>query len=314
MNATATPPSRIFGCDVGKNEIVVFDGARLRRIANRPEALAAFVRPLDRDCLIVCEATGGYELTLLAAALDAGVPAHHADARKVKAFIRSFGTLGKTDAIDARALARYGRERQRDLPRWHAPDPLRLRLQTLTLFRRDLVADRTAYVNRRQAPGAEPVAPYLDDLIADFERQIDGVEAETRALIAQCEPLAKSVAILRQIPGLGANTAVALIALMPELGALSRKKIAALAGLAPHPRQSGAVDAYRPLRGGRPEVRRTLFMAALAARRHNPALRPFFERLVQNGKKPIVAIAAVMRKLVVIANAKLRDGLKPQLS
>src|ERR1700677_921187 len=147
MDTTTAPPSHIFGCDVGKNEIVVFDGARLRRIANPPEALAAFVRALDRDCLVVCEATGGYELALLAAMLAAGVPAHRADARKVKAFIRSYGILGKTDGIDAKALTRYGTERRALLPLWRARDEERVRLQGLVLARHDLVRDRVAYEN-----------------------------------------------------------------------------------------------------------------------------------------------------------------------
>ena len=130
-------------------------------------------------------------------------------------------------------------------------------------------------------------------------------------MTAQCEPIAHAVKTLVAIKGVGAKTAAALIALMPELGALGRKQAAALAGLAPHPQQSGERDAYRRTRGGRSEVRKALFMAALSARKHNPTLKPFFERLIRAGKKPMVAIVAIMRKLIVIANAKLRPP-KPQ--
>ena len=105
-----------------------------------------------------------------------------------------------------------------------------------------------------------------------------------------------------------AATAAALIALMPELGRLNRRKAAALAGLAPHPRQSGATDAYRSTKGGRPEVKRVLFMAALSAAKHNTDLRLFYKKLIANGKKPLVALTAVMRKLVVICNAMLRQS------
>ena len=101
---------------------------------------------------------------------------------------------------------------------------------------------------------------------------------------------------------------------MPELGSLDRRKAAALAGLAPHPKQSGDTEGYRRTRGGRPEVKRILFMAALSARKHNPNLKAFYERLVQAGKKPLVAITAIMRKLVVIANAKLKTANALQLS
>ena len=158
MSPPATP-SRFIGCDVGKTTIVAFDTAsgRTYTIANEPQALFDFAASLDPTCFVVCEATGGYERDLLAALLADGVPAHRADARKVKAFIRSFGTLGKSDAIDASALARYGRDRYAELPLWSAREPERLRLQALVLARRDLVKDRLAYANRRAAPAAEPV-------------------------------------------------------------------------------------------------------------------------------------------------------------
>lgn len=316
MDPAATPVSRFFGCDVGKSAIVVFDAEsrRSRSIANEPQALSVFASELDATCLVVCEATGGYEGALLAALLAAGVPVHRADARKVKAFIRSFGTLGKTDAIDAKALARYGKDRCAELPRWQARDRDRLRLQVLVLARRDMVKDRLAYANRRAAPGADPAHAHLDALLASFDAQIKAVEADIEILTAQCEPIAGAVKTLLAIPGVGAKTAAAIVALMPELGSLPRRKAAALAGLAPHPRQSGEADGYRRTRGGRPEVKRVLFMAALSARKHNPTLRAFYERLIQAGKKPLVAITAIMRKLIVIANAKLKLHTAQQLS
>jgi transposase len=308
--------SRALGCDVGKEEIVVFDSAskRIARVANRLETLTDFAASLDANCFVVCEATGGYELPLLTALLEAGVPAHRADARKVKAFIRSFGTLGKTDAIDARALARYAMERGRELPVWRARDELRLRLQAFVLARRDLVADRLAYRNRRDAPGAEPLRAHFDSLVGEFEARIEALDAEIRALTVSCQPIAAAVKALVAIPGLGLKTAAALIALLPELGTTTNKRIAALAGLAPHPDQSGSADRYRWVRGGRPEVKRSLFMAALSARKHNPTLKAFYERLVANGKKPIVAIVAIMRKLVTFANAVLRHQMALQVS
>jgi len=316
MSHAATPVSRFLGCDVGKTAVVVFDAmsGRSRAIANEPQALSEFVSGLEATCFVVCEATGGYEDALLTALIAAGVPAHRADARKVKAFIRSFGTLGKTDAIDAKALARYGQDRCAELPRWQARDRERLRLQALVLVRRDMVRDRLAYANRRAAPGAEPAHAYLDALLESLAAQIKAVEADITALTVRCEPVARAVQTLMAIKGVGEKTAAGLIALMPELGSLDRRQAAALAGLAPHPRQSGDTDAYRKTRGGRPEVKRLLFMAALAARKHNPTLKAFYQRLVQAGKKPLVAITAIMRKLVVIANAKLKATHSLQVS
>ena len=300
---TPNTPTRFIGCDVGKTLIVVCDSrdGSTRTLANTPEALAGFAARLDTTCLVVCEATGGYEDALLAALLAAGCPAHRADARKVKAFIRSFGTLGKSDSLDARALARYAQERHARLARWQAPDPQRERLQTLVLTRADLIAQRTACTNRLAAPGAEPVRACL-------VAQIQALEAAIAELVAGTTELTRAERVLRAIPGIGATTAAALIALMPELGRIDRRQAAALAGVAPHPNQSGGADAYRRTRGGRPEVKRTLFLAALTASRYNPALKDAYQRLRAAGKKPLVAITALMRRLVVIANARLRDA------
>jgi len=307
MDDTATVPTRFIGCDVGKAEIIVFDSAsgKTTSLPNRADALAAFAASLDPAALVVCEPTGGYEAALLDAMVAAGRAAHRADARKVKAFIRSLGILGKSDAIDAKALAQYGRERHDRLTRWQPREQHRDQLQLLVSMRRDLVRQRVAHRNRRQAPGAAPVAARLQRIIATLDAEIAGI----RALIDACDTLAQTVHTLTDIAGIGQTTAAQLTALMPELGSLNRKQAAALAGLAPHPKQSGTNNAYRRTRGGRPEVKHTLFMAALAAARHNPTLNTFYKRLISNGKKPIVALVAVMRKLITIANARLRDNL-----
>lgn len=303
------PPGHFIGCDVGKAGVVVFDSrdGQTKTIANQAMELGIFAAGLDDACLVVCEATGGHEATLLCAMVQAGIPVHRADARKVKAFIRSFGTLGKTDAIDARALARYGQERHARLPRWQAPDQTRDHLQALVLTRRDLVSERQACANRLAAPGAEIVRTYLDTLARCLSEQIHAIETAIDALITAHEPIRKAAKTLRAIAGIGAVTAAALIALMPELGQMNRRQAAALAGLAPHPNQSGATDAYRRTKGGRPEVKRVLFMAALVAARYNTTLKAFYQKLIAAGKKPIVAITAVMRKIIVICNAMLRQ-------
>jgi transposase len=310
MTPPSKPATRFIGCDVGKASIVVFDGrqGRGRTIPNDRDALTSFAAELDDTCLVVCEATGGHEAGLLAALVAAGRAAHRADARKVKAFIRSFGILGKTDAIDARALARYGQERHAELARWQPREAERDRLQTLVLTRGDLVAQRVACGNRLAAPGAEPVRRHLEAVLCCLDTQIAALEADVVALRRASAPLASAARTLRGIAGIGPVTACALIALMPELGHLTRREAAALAGLAPHPNQSGASDAYRRTKGGRPEVKRALFMAAMSAARHNHALRTFYQRLIANGKKPLVALTAVMRKIVVISNALLRHN------
>lgn len=314
MISSTTCYQRFLGCDVGKATIVVFDSRdqSLATLANTPAALAAFAAALDAASLVICEATGGYEAALLDALAGAGIAVHRADARKVKAFIRSFGTLGKTDAIDARALARYGAERQHRLPLWSPPAAARKTLQGLVLARQDLVQLRVDLRNRRAAPDlAAPVARALERLLDALDAEIETIEAALAELLRHHADLARAAQALQSIAGIGPTTAVSLLALMPELGTLGRRQAAALAGLAPHPRQSGSADGYRRTRGGRPQVRRALFMAALAARRHHPQLRAFYQRLRDNGKKPLVAITALMRKLIVIANATLRSSQNP---
>ena len=301
---------RFVGCDVGKTEIVVFDSlsGQTTQVANTSAALTAFAATLDAVSLVVCEATGGYEAALLAALTQAGRAVHRADARKVKSFIRSLGTLAKTDALDARALARYGSERHDRLALWQPPDGERVRLQALVQLRHELVRDRTAYANRIAAPTSASTHDRLSRIRNALQAEIEGLEREIQSLIKTHQPLARAAAALQSIAGIGATTAAALLALMPELGSLDRRQVASLAGLAPHPRQSGQANAYRRTRGGRPSLKPVLFMSALSAARYNPTLSAFYNRLVQNGKKPLVALTALMRKLITIANAVVRSN------
>jgi transposase len=316
MTDLTTSFSHFIGCDVGKREIVVFNSrdGKNSAIPNSKKALAAFAAGLDRTCLVICEATGGYEAALLDAMLDAGIAAHRADARKVKAFIRSFGIRGKTDKIDAKAIAQYGAERASKLALWQKPAQSRQCLQSLVLTRADLVRDRVAYKNRLAAPGAEPVKVMLREVIKCLDRQIATIEAKARALMASQPQLVRDAASLRAIEGVGPTIAMALLALMPELGTLNRRQAAALAGFAPHPNQSGTRDGYRKARGGRPEVKTTLFMGALSATKSRKPMGQFYQRLIAAGKKKKVALVAVMRKIIVIANAKLRKNHEVQLS
>ncbi len=312
----AMPTPALFGCDVGKDEIVVHDRERqsTTKLPNTPEALARFAEALPADALVVCEATGGYEAVLLEAVTKAGHQAHRANPRKVKAFIRSFGTLAKTDAIDALAIARYGAERHADLERWQMPEASLSLLQGLVKMRRDLIASRGAWTNRIKAPGGATCAACLKPLIDAYHAALEDIDTRIERLLRENEELSRKAEALTAIPSIGPKIAAGLLAVMPELGSLNRKTAASLAGLAPHPNQSGAKEAYRRTRGGRPEGKRVLFMAAMVATRHNPALKAFYDRLIKNGKKPIVALVAVMRKLITIANAVIRDHNAQQLS
>lgn len=307
----SNPPTAFIGCDVGKAAIVVHDSRTQRTIVvnNTASDIAAFARRLEPTCLVVCEATGGHERALLAALLKAGIPCHRADGRRVKAFIRSLGRLAKTDQIDAAGLAAYGRERHATLSRWQAHDTARERLSTLVRTRADLVATRAEYRTRRTAPQAAPSQPFLDAVIATLDAQIKAVDKDLKAELRRHQPLAAAVAVLCSIKGIGFTTAVGLIALMPELGTLDRRQIASLGGLAPHPHQSGQLDKRRFVHGGRYAVKALLFMAALSAIRCHPELRAFYRRKLAEGKVKMVALVAVMRKLLVICNAVLKQEM-----
>lgn len=312
MTHPATTPTRFIGADVGKAEIVFHDsrGNARHTIPNKTKDLAAFATKakLDASCLVVCEATGGYEDALLATMLTAGCPAHRADARKVKAFIHSYGTLAKTDALDAKALALYGQERHASLVRWQAPDPARENLQRLVLLRADFVAERTANRNRLAAPGSGPVQAYLETVITTLSEQIEAIEEAMAKTLREAAALLRAKKALTSIKGFGDTTAIILLALMPELGRVDRRQATSLAGLAPHPNQSGTTERYRRTKGGRPEIKQALFLPAQTAARFNPVLKEAYQRLLKAGKKPIVAIVAIMRRLIVIANARLRDA------
>lgn len=309
-----SPPDPCLGFDISKETITVFDGrnGRTESIANRPDAIRRRVKGLGPGALCVLEPTGGHERRAIAALLAAGVPCHRADTLKVKAFSRSFGTLAKTDAIDAKALARYGQERWPDLPLQQRQDESQAVLAGLEARRRDLVAAKVAEQNRGKAPGTDAVTRSCVRLIDAIRREIATIEAEIESLVASSPALDRRVRIAQSLPGVGPKTAVALAAALPELGTMTRRQAASLAGVAPHPKDSGTLRGYRRMRGGRSTIRPILFMAALAARRANGTLRDFYQRLIENGKKPIVAIAALMRKIVVIINAKIRDQLLKQ--
>jgi transposase len=305
------PPVRCLGVDVAKDSLAAYDGQVAATHANTRSAIRSMLRSTRPD-LVVCEPTGGFELLLLEECLSAGIACHRADTLKLKSFIRSFGTLGKSDAIDAAHMAAYGRERWAKLPLWQAPDADERQLQALVRRRADLVAFRVAERNRSRAPGARQLAASFKAVLATLERQIDKLDAAIAALVAASSSLNRRVAVCTAMNGIGLTSAAILIAQMPELGSLQRRQAAALAGTAPHPNESGTSSGRRRQRGGRPQVRTALFMPALHAAAGKGEFAAFYKRLVDNRKPPIVAIAATMRKMIVTLNARLRDAITQQ--
>ena len=301
-------PQLCLGFDIAKDTVTVCDGNATRTIANQRRVIRALLKSYKRIDLVVCEPTGGHEGLLLEECLRAGIACHRADTLKVKSFIRSYGTHGKSDAIDAGLLWTYGRERWAKLSLWQAPDADETSLRALVRRRQELIATKVAEKNRAKAPGGRKLATSFEAVIKVVERQIQIIDAAMRELIANSSTLKHRAAICTAMDSLGPIVAAKLLAILPELGSMTRRKAAALAGLAPHPNDSGQKHGYRKIRGGRPDVRTALFMPALRAAAGKGEFAPFYKRLIANGKKPMVAIAAVMRKIIVTLNARLRDA------
>jgi len=301
------------GVDVGKHTLVIFESRtqKLLEIPNHKTAIKRYLQmqvPYQADTFLVCETTGGYEALLLQTCAESGQTVHRANTFQVKAFIRSLGLHGKTDAIDARALAQYALERCHRLTQWHQPNENIKLLKQLMLRRQDLKQMATQEKNRLQAPDSNPfIQKTIRAILRSINTQIQAIDTKMALIVKQNDDLRKKEQIMTEITGVGSQTAYTLLATMPELGTMTRRQTASLAGLAPHPRDSGTATGRRVIKGGRRDVRAILFMAAMSARQHHPELKHFYLRLIQNGKKPIVAITAIMRKLITIINAKIRD-------
>src|SRR3984885_10035433 len=260
--------------------------------------------PPPGECLIVVEATGGYERALVAELIDAGHQVAVVNPRQVRDFAKACGILAKTDRIDAAVLARFG---QAVVPRTQTKIPEKqLELQDLVVRRRQLVELRTAEMNRKENVASKFVKKSLQESVDALTKQIRRFEERIAALVQSDDEWKQKAEIVQSAPGIGPGTSATLIAEVPELGKLSRRKIPALVGLAPFNRDSGEFRGRRAIRGGRTAVR-TLYMATLNARRFNPVIKAFADRLASLGKKPKVIITACMRKLLVILNTMVKN-------
>lgn len=308
LNANTDAP-RCLGIDVAKAHVVIHDrhAGRTLSVEHTPETLRSALAAFVGHDLAVCETTGGYERAVLEVATELGLPMHCADAGRVKAFIVSHGGRAKTDATDAVWLARYAAERGPCLHRWRPRCPEHEALGELVRHRQDLLAQRVQAKNRACAPNGKAIKALLAEQIAFLSQQIKHLDQQIDQLLERPDLKPRREA-LQGIKGIGSVCAATLLALAPELGTLTPKTAASLMGLAPHPRESGTQAGHRRMTGGRAGVKPIVFMAALSAARRHPDLSAFYQRLLAKGKPKRVALAAVARKLVVIANAKIRDA------
>ena len=302
------PEACFVGLDISKAHIDVSvrpSDARWRAVQT-DEGRAELVTRLAAlaPTLVVVEATGGYETPVVTALAVAQVPVVAVNPRQVRHFAQALGQLAKTDAIDAAVLALFA-ERVRPAVR-PLPDEAHHELIALVARRRQLVDMLTAERNRATM-ARRAVRRSIQEHIRWLERRVHDTEGDLTAMI-QGSPLWRAQEdLLRSVPGVGPITARMLIALLPELGALSRRQIASLVGVAPLNRDSGQQRGRRGTWGGRATVRAPLYMATVVATRRNPVIRAFYQRLRTAGKRPLVALVAAMRKLLTILNAMVKQ-------
>jgi transposase len=301
------------GIDIGKFEVVagIHGSKTTHTFPNTQEGFDNFMvayAPVLKDALIILETTGGYEKLFLKALLKINVPVHRANTRQVKAFIRSLGNKGKTDALDAMYLARYGYERHDRLALYRLVETSLETLQNLAMRRIDLNKLLVAEKNRLKAPESSNfVKKSCQEMIEMIKKQLDKLMEEIKSLIALNPELVKKQETLQSIPGIGEITACLLVILLPELGHLNRRQIASLTGLAPIPNESGTKVGYRMTKGGRRDVRSIIFMAGMSAAHSKSRFGDAYRNLIERGKKKMVAIVAIMRRLIVVANAKVKE-------
>lgn len=305
------------GVDVSKRTLDICPHEGQVRTFRQPEQLAEAVEFIagHADARVVMESTGRYERPLFEALTLAGIPCSIVNPAHAHAFRRSLGKLAKTDAVDARLLARMGQ--------LHEPTPTpmpsteRRNLEALVLRRTQLTKLLTAETNHREHGSCDEVLESAKRIAAALKSELRTIDAAIRKLIAQVPELEGANRVLQSVPGIGPTVAAGVLVHLPELGQADKGEIAALAGLAPYNHDSGRHQGPRAIRAGRTAVRSLLYMAALVAARHNKRFRALYVRLLAAGKPKKVALIAIARKLLIALNAMIKhnqlwdDGPEP---
>lgn len=298
----------IAGIDVSKHSLdaCLFESGDVRRFDNDPTGRKRLIRWLRRNRaeIVGLEPSGGYERAAIKALIGAGFDVRFADARRVRLLAQAHNAPAKTDAIDARFIARFVAEtggRKIEL------DPAREALAELMAARRNLIEAAQRLTQQAQALDHPPARRAIERQVRKLMAEAKVMEVAALGHVRAHDGLAASLRLLMSAPGVGPIVAATMLAEMPELGALTGKQAARLAGLAPFVRESGQWKGRAAIGGGRRIPRNLLYLAAMAAKRKCGAARAFFERLVAAGKPKMVALAALMRKLVTALNAMMRD-------
>lgn len=305
-----TDTAEIFvGIDVSKArlDVAVHNQPSSWQADNTDAGIAELVKQLQAmtPTLVVLEATGGFELRLVAELAAVKLPVVVTNPRRVRNFARSTGKLAKTDKLDAKMLAHFAAA-LRPEPR-SLPSDQEEQLTALLTRRRQIVDMLTVEKNRLHTVRAT-MRSDIEEHITWLTQKLDALDTEIDQFIQGSTLWQEKATLLKSVPGVGRITASTLLAMLPELGTLNRQQIAALVGVAPVNKDSGRKQGKRRIFGGRASVRSVLYMAALSAKKHNPKIKKFYEHLLKQGKEKKVALTACMRKLLVILNAMLRTN------
>ncbi len=296
------------GIDVSKAwlDVAVEASGEYWRVENNDRSIIGLSKrllELKPKCIVV-EATGGYEAKLVKGLCEDQLPVARVNPGRVRRFAQGLNWLAKTDKIDANLLSRFAEKANPRLIK--LPTESEKRLVAL-VKRRKQVLDMLVSEHNRLETADPDISPYIQESIIMLQKQVDELDQAIRSLIDHTPDLKGKCDLLLSVPGVGAVTASTLTSQLPELGTCNRKEIATLVGVAPFSHDSGKKRGKRVIKGGRPAIRRVLYMATLSATRFNPIIRRFYDHLISIGKETKVALVACMRKLLTILNAMIRD-------
>ena len=300
------------GIDISKDMLDVFwlSGKEHRQFTNNKTGLRSLILWVEKAStpLIVFESTGIYHRLLETGLADQNIAFAQVNPRQARRFAQGVGVLSKTDRVDASMLAKMGSLLEMEPSQ--SKGTILHNLKELLTAKRALIKDRTAAEARIATASQHIIKQQISRRLRQISKDSKQIDVALERIIIADTNLGKRVEILTSIPGIGKATAFALIIEMPELGSLNGKQAAALAGLAPMSRQSGKWQGKERIQGGRASLRKAIYLPAIVATRFNPYMKAKYKQLISNGKCKKQAFTAVMRKLIVLANALLRDGRK----
>lgn len=291
------------GIDVSKEKLDVYfenEWQKINQTESDYKKLYQYIIKQNKDIVVICEASGGYEKTFVHSLINKGINVHIAHANKVRAFAKAKGLLAKTDKLDARIIAEFGQVMSLESSPVLSKSAEKIR--ELLKRREQLIADKQREL-QRQDKVSLTIKKSLKRHIKWLEAEIDKLNENLDEITRRDNEIARQVALYSSVPGIGNIVSYYLIAYLPELGTLNNKQLSALVGVAPFNQDSGKHIGKRFTRGGRTSLRNHLYMAAIVSIRWNSFIMPFYKKLRTNGKPAKLAITAIIRKLVCLVNS-----------